>query len=82
MGPMGGGHGISRHELCPRGKENSLPCKTMSKKDFNMTQLLCGLAANKSKCDWGEILATSLCGSMLTEKLGHFKKIVGHNFAW
>ena len=30
--------------------------------------------AMKSKCDWGEILDNSLCGSMLAEKLGHVKK--------
>ena len=29
---MGAGHGISGHELCPRGNENSLHCKMMLKK--------------------------------------------------
>ena len=29
--------------------------------------------AKKSKCDWGEILDNSLCGSMPAEKLGHVK---------
>ena len=30
--------------------------------------------ANKSKCDWGEILGKSICGSMPAEKLCHVKK--------
>ena len=29
--------------------------------------------AKKSKCDWGEILDNSLCGSMPAEKLGQVK---------
>ena len=32
------------------------------------------IAAQKSKCDQGEILGPSLCGSLPAEKLGHAKK--------
>ena len=47
MGPMGSGHSPLRHELCPWDDENSLPCKMMSKNNFDMTQLLCGHPAAK-----------------------------------
>ena len=36
----------------------------------------------KFKCDRGEILGNSLCGSMPAEKLGHVKIFFLHNFAW
>ena len=39
------------------------------------------IISKKSKCDLGEILANSLCGSVPAEKLGHNNIFYLHPFA-
>ena len=46
------------------------------------TDLKNTISINKYKCDLGEILGNSLCGSMPSEKLGHVKIYFLHHFAW